>query len=95
MNIKGNVIDYDTDMKNLADIAPLVDDDIIQKFKNKYAKTEGHFSTHTANITNGLSHVTIYGVSDCGRKRRIITGKVNNNDCELVSHTNASTAEEM
>ena len=95
MNINGNNIDYDTDINNLADIAPLVDDNIIQKFKNKYAKTEGHFSTHTANITNGLSHVTINGVSDCGRKRRIITGKVNNNDCELVSHTNASTAEEM
>ena len=60
-------MDYDTDINNLADIAPLVDDTIIQKFKNKYAKTEGHFSNHTANMfTIDFSHVTINCVSDCG-----------------------------
>ena len=47
-------MDYDTDINNLADIAPLVDDTIIQKFKNKYAKTEGHFSTDTVTILQTL-----------------------------------------
>lgn len=48
-----------TDMKNLADIAPLIDDDIIKKFKEKYQDKEGHFKTHTANITNGLTPIVV------------------------------------
>ena len=48
-----------TDMKNLADIAPLIDDDIIKKFKEKYQDKEGHFKTHTANITNGLTPIQV------------------------------------
>ena len=48
-----------TDMKNLADIAPLIDDDIIKKFKDKYAGEGGHFKTHTANITNGLTPIQV------------------------------------
>lgn len=50
-----------TDMKNLADIAPLIDDDIIQLFKNKYSTDGHHFATHTANITNGLTPIVING----------------------------------
>ena len=50
-----------TDMKNLADIAPLIDDDIIKKFKHAYCDSEGHFATHTANITNGLTPIVING----------------------------------
>jgi len=48
-----------TDMKNLADIAPLVDYDIIEKFKDKYKNSDGHFATTTANICNGLTPVII------------------------------------
>lgn len=48
-----------TDMKNLADIAPLIDNDIINKFKDKYCDKDGHFATHTANITNGLTPIVI------------------------------------
>jgi hypothetical protein len=50
-----------TDMKNLADIAPLIDEDIIIKFKSKYADDGGHFATHTANITNGLTPIMVNG----------------------------------
>lgn len=48
-----------TDMKNLADIAPLIDYDIIETFKSKYRDSEGHFATNTANICNGLTPVVI------------------------------------
>jgi hypothetical protein len=48
-----------TDMKNLADIAPLIDDDIVKQFKTKYCDKDGHFATHTANITNGLTPIVI------------------------------------
>ena len=54
-----------TDIKNLFDIAPLIDQDVIEKFKKKY----GHqipnspgkytFDAHTPNLCNGLSIVTI------------------------------------
>jgi hypothetical protein len=50
-----------TDMKNLADIAPLIDEDIILKFRCKYADDGGHFATHTANITNGLTPIMVNG----------------------------------
>jgi len=50
-----------TDMKNLADIAPLIDEDIIIKFKSKYADEGGHYATHTANITNGLTPIMVNG----------------------------------
>jgi hypothetical protein len=48
-----------TDMKNLADIAPLIDYDIIEAFKAKYSDTSGHFATNTANICNGLTQVRV------------------------------------
>ena len=72
-----------TDMKNLADIAPLIDDDIIQKFKDKYRNEEGHFATHTANITNGLSPVMING-AEFGGKRRKSMDVANNDKNEIV-----------
>lgn len=48
-----------TDMKNLADIAPLIDYDIIETFKAKYSDGSGHFATNTANICNGLTQVRV------------------------------------
>jgi hypothetical protein len=48
-----------TDMKNLADISPLIDYDIIETFKDKYKDSDGHFATNTANICNGLTPVII------------------------------------
>ena len=48
-----------TDMKNLADIAPLIDYDIIEAFKAKYRDASGHFATNTANICNGLTQVKV------------------------------------
>lgn len=75
-----------TDMKNLADIAPLIDDDIIQKFRGKYADVGGHYATHTANITNGLSPVMING-ADNGAKNVKIGENRNNDENIIVSHT--------
>jgi len=75
-----------TDMKNLADIAPLIDDDIIQKFRGKYADVGGHYATHTANITNGLSPVMING-ADNGEKNVKIGENRNNDENIIVSHT--------
>jgi len=53
-----------TDIKNLFDIAPLIDQDVIEAFKKKYGHpVEGtnkvHFDAHTPNLCNGLSIVTI------------------------------------
>lgn len=59
-----------TDMRNLADIAPLIDQDIITDFKKKYADKTGHFRTNTPNITNGLTPVVINGF-DIQRKKSI------------------------
>lgn len=75
-----------TDMKNLADIAPLIDDDIIQKFRKRYEEPGGHFATHTANITNGLSPVMING-ADSGEKNVKIGEPTNNYENAIVSHT--------
>ena len=89
IKVKGNVIDIDADIYEESGrfcIAYWRWCHI--KLKSKHANTEGHCKLFQ-------SCVTINGVSDCGRKRRIITGKVNNNDCELVSHTNAWIAGDM
>ena len=53
-----------TDIKNLFDIAPLIDKDIIEDFKNKYGHpvagtNKVHFDAHTPNLCNGLSVVMI------------------------------------
>jgi len=59
-----------TDIKNLFDIAPLIDQDVIEAFQKKYGKLatddNGHliqgkykFDAHTPNLCNGLSIVTI------------------------------------
>nr|WPF46452.1 MAG: hypothetical protein [Lake Baikal virophage 2] len=61
-----------TDMKNLADIAPLIDEDIINSFKLKYRNTDGHFDTHTANITNGLSPVIINAAESGANHQNIV-----------------------
>ena len=53
-----------TDMKNLADIAPLVDDDIIEQFRRHYTTDGHHYPTHTANITNGLTPIVINNHGD-------------------------------
>lgn len=82
-----------TDMKNLADIAPLIDDDIIQKFRIRYEDRDGHFATHTANITNGLSPVMINGVADAVANRRLSLDGANNGGGELVSHTQTPNAD--
>jgi len=81
-----------TDMKNLADIAPLIDDDIIQKFRVRYEQPGGHFATHTANITNGLSPVMINGVADAVANRRNSLDKANNSVNEIVPHTKTPEA---
>ena len=54
-----------TDIKNLFDIAPLIDQDVIEAFQKKYghqvADTPGKytFDAHTPNLCNGLSIVTV------------------------------------
>ena len=54
-----------TDIKNLFDIAPLIDQDVIRSFQKKYGHqvvgTPGKytFDAHTPNLCNGLSIVTV------------------------------------
>ena len=81
-----------TDMKNLADIAPLIDDDIIQKFRVRYTDKTGHFATHTANITNGLSPVMINGVADAVANRRNSLDGANKASADLVFNTGSPAA---
>jgi len=55
-----------TDIKNLQDIAPLIDEEIIEMFKKNYgimdpSSNKIKFSAHTPNLCNGLSQVTING----------------------------------
>jgi hypothetical protein len=55
-----------TDIKNLQDIAPLIDEEIIEIFKKNYgvmdpSSNKIKFSAHTPNLCNGLSQVTING----------------------------------
>jgi uncharacterized membrane protein YgcG len=54
-----------TDIKNLFDIAPLIDQDVIESFQKKYGKQVANepgkytFDAHTPNLCNGLSIVTV------------------------------------
>lgn len=81
-----------TDMKNLADIAPLIDEDIILKFKTKYADGSGHYKTHTANITNGLTPIMVNGKNcDIPAVNTIIT---KNEPAEAVSSAIVEIPEE-
>ena len=54
-----------TDIKNLFDIAPLIDQDVIESFQKKYGKQIPNqpgkytFDAHTPNLCNGLSIVTV------------------------------------
>ena len=68
-----------TDIKNLQDIAPLIDEAIIETFKKNYgildpSSNKIKFSAHTPNLCNGLSQVAINGDKsnddDEGRGRR-------------------------
>ena len=54
-----------TDIKNLFDIAPLIDQDVVRSFQKKYGKQVPNepgkytFDAHTPNLCNGLSIVTV------------------------------------
>jgi hypothetical protein len=55
-----------TDIKNLQDIAPLIDEEIIKMFKKNYGEEDPvtkkiKFNAHTPNLCNGLTQVTING----------------------------------
>ena len=55
-----------TDIKNLQDIAPLIDEAIVETFKKNYgifdaSSNKIKFTSHTPNLCNGLSQVTING----------------------------------
>ena len=47
-----------TDIKNLEEIAPIIEDDIIDKYKIKYPKVDGENIKRPA-LTNGLTEVVI------------------------------------
>jgi hypothetical protein len=74
-----------TDIKNLQDIAPLIDEDIITLFKKNYGEvdmTTGKifFKAHTPNLCNGLTEVIVNGdkivdvadngIDSSGKRRR-------------------------
>ena len=55
-----------TDIKNLQDIAPLIDDEIVKIFKKNYGEPDAvsgkiTFNAHTPNLCNGLTEVTVNG----------------------------------
>jgi hypothetical protein len=55
-----------TDIKNLQDIAPLIDDEIVKIFKKNYGECDAisgkiTFNAHTPNLCNGLTEVTVNG----------------------------------
>ena len=55
-----------TDIKNLQDIAPLIDEEIIKIFKKNYGEEDPvtkkiKFNAHTPNLCNGLTQVTVNG----------------------------------
>ena len=63
-----------TDIKNLQDIAPLIDEEIIEIFKKNYgvmdpSSNKIKFSAHTPNLCNGLSQVTINGETSLNDER--------------------------
>ena len=47
-----------TDIKNLEEIAPIIEDDIIKKYKEKYPKVDGEKIKRPA-LTNGLTEVIV------------------------------------
>lgn len=47
-----------TDIKNLEEIAPIIPDDIIQKYNVKYPKHDGE-NIKRPNITNGLTEIVV------------------------------------
>jgi len=47
-----------TDIRNLEEVAPIIDDDIIKKYKIKYPKVDGEKIKRPA-ITNGLTEICI------------------------------------
>ena len=47
-----------TDIKNLEELAPIIPDDIIEKYKERYPKVEGENIKRPA-LTNGLTEVVI------------------------------------
>jgi hypothetical protein len=47
-----------TDVKNLEEIAPIIPDDIIDKYKLKYPRHDGE-NIKRPNITNGLTEVVV------------------------------------
>lgn len=47
-----------TDIKNLEEIAPIIPDDVIEIYKNKYPKIDGE-KVKRPNITNGLTEIVI------------------------------------
>ena len=55
-----------TDIKNLQDIAPLIDEEIVKIFKKNYGERDVvsgkiTFNAHTPNLCNGLTEVTVNG----------------------------------
>ena len=69
-----------TDIKNLQDIAPLIDDEIVTTFKKNYGEEDPttkkiRFTSHTPNLCNGLTQVIVNGdrpsnADGRGRRRR-------------------------
>ena len=58
-----------TDIKNLEEISPIVPDDVIQLYNNKYPKHEGE-NIKRPNITNGLTEIRINTTEKTVHSRR-------------------------
>lgn len=71
-----------TDIKNLEEIAPIIEDDIIKKYKDKYPKVEGEKIKRPA-LTNGLTEVIINKPDNYIVKADIVTrSRRNTKDAE-------------
>ena len=68
-----------TDIKNLQDIAPLIDEEIVKIFKKNYGELDASsgkitFNAHTPNLCNGLTEVVVNGDKIVNVEDNIIDG---------------------
>jgi hypothetical protein len=68
-----------TDIKNLQDIAPLIDEEIVKIFKKNYGELDASsgkitFNAHTPNLCNGLTEVVVNGDKIVNVEDTIIDG---------------------
>ena len=82
-NVRENAVEMlrliRTDIKNLEEIAPIIEDDIIEKYKMKYPKIDGEKIKRPA-LTNGLTEVIINKPDNYILRADLVTRSRRNSD---------------